>query len=159
MPTVAIPAGGNNFTNVTFVHSYGTFQIPNDVTHGEPAATDDNEIQGDDFLSAQFRHPIGDSGVLTFGPALKLSRIRDFGDPLNDFTYGEALNVLPPPFGNGGNPTDCASALRTANFTPTTCAFSLSDDKTAIDYILNGEYVRRFGRHEVRAGAVFDLTR
>ncbi len=36
--------------NVTFVHSYGTYQIPNDVNHGEPATTDDNETQEDSFF-------------------------------------------------------------------------------------------------------------
>ena len=111
-----LPLGLGNVANVTLIHSFQTFQIPNDVTHGEPAATDDNETQEDDFLSAQFRHPIGDSGVLTFGPALKVSRIRDFGDPANDFTYGEALNVLAPPFGNGGSPT----RLRRARCRPAT---------------------------------------
>jgi len=153
-----LPLGHGNVADITAIHSYQTFQIPNDVTYGEPAWTDDNEMQQDDFLSAQFRHPIGDSGVLTFGPAVKVSRIRDYGDPDGDFAYGEALNVLNPPFGNGGSPGDCAVALHTGNFAPTTCAFSLTDDKTAIDYILDGQYVRRTGRHEVRAGVIYDLT-
>jgi TonB dependent receptor/Carboxypeptidase regulatory-like domain len=156
---IALPAGGNNFTNVTFVHSYGTYQIPNDVNLGEPATTDDNETQEDTFLSLQFRHALGDTGGITFGPALKVSRIADFGDPANDFIYGEALNVTPPPFGNGGSPTDCANALKTGNFAPTTCAYSLSDSRTAIDYIAQADYSQRFGRHEVRAGLSYDLAR
>jgi|HubBroStandDraft_6_1064221.scaffolds.fasta_scaffold00089_16 hypothetical protein len=156
---VAIPAGGNNFTNVTFVHSYGTFQIPNDVNHGEPANTDDNETQDDTFLSLQFRHALGESGGITYGPALKVSRIDDFGDPTNDFIYGETLNVEPPPFGNGGTSTDCASAVKTGIFTPTTCAYSLTDTRTAIDYILQADYSQRRGPHEIRAGVSYDVAR
>jgi hypothetical protein len=156
---VAIPAGGNNFTNVTFVHSYGTYQIPNDVAHGEPAITNDNETQGDTFLSLQFRHALGDTGGITFGPAVKVSRIDDYGDPTNDFIYGETLNVAPPPFGNGGTPTGCADAVKTGIFAPTTCAYSLSDSRTAIDYILQGDYSQRFGRHDIRAGLAYDLAR
>ena len=70
---------------------------------GQPASTDDVETQEDLFTSVQFRHPIGDHGSLSFGPSYKRSRIRDFGDPSNDFTFGEA--------GNPGAPTDCANAL------------------------------------------------
>lgn len=156
---VAIPAGGNNFTNVTFVHSYGTYQIPNDVNHGQPATTDDNETQEDTFLSLQFRHAIGESGGITYGPAVKVSRIADFGDPTNDFIYGETLNVTPPPFGNGGSSTDCASALRTGNFAPTTCAYSLTDSRTAVDYIVQADYSRRLGAHDIRAGVSYDFSR
>ena len=78
---------GNDFLNVTSVHSYQTFQIPNDVASGEPASTDDNETQADWFTAVQFRHAIGDHGSLSFGPAYKQSRIRDFGDPQNDLTF------------------------------------------------------------------------
>ena len=106
-----LPGGGNNYTNVTFIHSHGTFQIPNDTQFGEPADTDDNETQEDTFLAVQFHHAIGDTGSFTFGPAFKSSKIQDFGDPNNDFIYGESLNVTPPPFGNGGTPTDCADAM------------------------------------------------
>ena len=156
---VAIPAGGNNFTNLTFVHSYGTFQIPNDVEHGEPATTDDNETQEDSFFSLQFRHALGDRGGITFGPALKVSHIVDYGDPVNDWIYGEALNVEPPPFGNGGTPADCPDAVKTGNFGPTTCGYSLADTRTAIDYIVQGDYSQRFGVHDVRAGVSYDLAR
>ena len=58
-----LPSGGNNFTNVTFINSHSTFQIPNDVDNGEPASTDDNETQADTFLAVQFHHPIGTTGV------------------------------------------------------------------------------------------------
>ncbi len=155
----AIPRGANNFTNITFIHSYDTFQIPNDVDGGEPANTDDNETQEDTFLSLQFRQTLGETGALTLGPALKISRIRDFADPTNDWAYGEALNLAPPPFGNGGTPTDCANALATGNFGPTTCGYSLSSDRTAIDYIFQADYSRQAGRHDIRAGIGYDAAR
>lgn len=154
-----LPAGGNSFTTITFVHSLGTFQIPNDVTYGEPATTDDNETQDDTLLSLQMHRALGDNAGFTFGPALKVSRIADFGDPVNDWIYGETLNVAPPPFGNGGQSNDCADALKTGNFLPTTCAYSLTDSRTATDYILQGDYSSQMGRHEIRVGASYDLTR
>src|SRR5581483_9715226 len=154
-----LPGGGSNFTNITFVHSHSTFQIPNDTDNGEPANTDDNETQDDTFLTLQFHHPIGNTGALTFGPAFKSSRIQDFGDPNNDFIYGEALNVEAPPFGNGGSPTDCANAISTGSFLPTTCAYSLADQRTAIDYILQADYMQSFGRHDIAAGVSYDLSR
>ncbi|MGH7727295.1 MAG: carboxypeptidase regulatory-like domain-containing protein, partial [Vulcanimicrobiaceae bacterium] len=156
-----LPAGGNNFTNVTFINSRSSFQIPNDVEGGEPAATDDSETQADTFLAVQFRHALGRDGSFAYGPAYKVSRIQDFGDPTNDFTYGEALNVEAPPYGNGGKPTDCADALTDpiVVYLPTTCAISLADQRTAIDYILQGDYHERFGRHTVAAGASYDLAR
>ena len=49
--------------------------------------------------------------------------------------------------------------MSTKNFAPTTCAYSLDDDKTSLDYILNGDLVQRFGKHEFRAGVGYDLTR
>src|SRR5665213_3402026 len=94
---------GPHFLNLTFSRSYQTYQIPNDVANGQPATTDDNETQEDLFTALQFRHPIGDHGSLSFGPSYKRSRIRDFGDANNDFTFGEA--------GNPGAPSDCANAL------------------------------------------------
>lgn len=155
---VAIPAGGNNFTNLTFVHSYGTYQIPNDVNYGEPATTDDNETQEDSLFILQFRRALGENAGITFGPAVKVSQIRDFGDPANDWTYGEALNVEPPPFGNGGSPNDCATALKGGNFSPTTCAYSLADSRTAVDYILQSDYSEQLGAHQLRAGVSYDLA-
>ena len=156
-----LPSGAKDFTNITFINSHSTFQIPDDVDNGEPGSTDDNETQADTFLSAQFHHLIGDTGVLTFGPAFKSSRIQDFGDPSNDFIYGEALNVEAPPYGNGGAPTDCATAITkpTGVYLPTTCAYSLSDTRTALDYLFQADYNQRFGRHTVDAGAEYDMTR
>lgn len=146
-----IPSGPNDFANVTLIHSYGTFQIPNDVDGGEPASTDDNETQEDSFLNVQFRHALGTTGALTFGPAIKISRIRDFGDPINDFAYGEATNI-----GNGGGPTDCSTAVSTGNYGVTTCGFSLADDRTALDYIVQTDYSQQLGRHNIRAGVAWD---
>jgi hypothetical protein len=161
-----LPAGGNNFTNLTFIRSNSTFQIPNDVDNGEPAETNDDETQNDTFLALQFHHAIGSTGVLTYGPAFKSSRIQDFGDPENDWIYGEALNVEAPPYGNGGQSTDCAQALLpngqpnpNVNYLPTTCAYSLADDRTALDYILQADYNQTFGKHTIAAGASWDLTR
>lgn len=136
------------------IHSYGTFEIPNDVDGGEPASTNDNESQEDSFLNLQFRHALGTTGALTFGPAVKVSRIRDFGDPSNDFAFGQAINI-----GNGGASTDCGTAVATGNYGPTTCGFSLADDRTALDYILQTDYAQQLGRHNVRAGAAWDGTK
>jgi TonB dependent receptor/Carboxypeptidase regulatory-like domain len=158
-----LPGGGNNYTNITFIHSHSTFEIPNDVQFGEPADTDDNETQEDTFLTVQFRHAIGDTGAFTFGPAFKSSRIQDFGDPNNDFIYGESLNVTPPPYGNGGASTDCANASvvgpENPMAFPTTCAYSLADERTAIDYIMQGDYTQNFGKHTIAAGGSYDLSR
>ncbi len=151
-----IPSGGHDFTNITLIHSYNTFEIPNDVDGGEPASTDDNETQDDSFVNVQFRHALGTTGALTFGPAVKVSRIRDFGDPANDFAYGEHINTTPAPIGNGGTPTDCATAVTTGNYGVTTCGFSLADDRTAIDYILQSDYAQQLGRHNLRAGVAWD---
>lgn len=151
---VTLPRGGNNFTDITLIHSYRSYQIPNDVNNGEPASTDDNEKQEDAFLNVQFRQALGSTGAFSFGPAFKISHIRDFGDPLNDFTYGQALNIA-----GGGTSTDCSTAVSTGNYGPGTCGFSPADDKTALDYILQSDYSQRFGRHEIRAGASYDGTR
>lgn len=148
-----IPAGKSDFVNVTFINSNSSYQIPNDVDGGEPATTTDVETQADTFLTAQYHHLLGDTGVVTFGPAFKSSRIADFGDPPNDFIYGEALNP--------GLPTDCANALTdpTVMYTPQTCAYSLFDTRTALDYIFQADYNQRFGKHTIAAGGEWDLTR
>jgi hypothetical protein len=160
---LTIPAGGNNFTNITFFNSYDTFQIPNDIAYGEPGDTDDNETQADTFLAVQFHHAIGTTGAFTYGPAYNVSRIADYGDPQNDWIYGESLNLTPPPFGNGGKPTDCADAFVVAPMNPTAfptmCGVSLADTRTALDYIMQGDYNQSFGNHTVAAGVSYDLTR
>lgn len=151
---VTLPGrSAGSFTDVSFTHSFRTYQIPNDVQNGEPATTHDNETQNDAFLALQVHRRLNANDAISYGPAFKFSRIRDFGDPNNDFAFGEALNL-----GNGGGPTDCADAVATGNFGPTTCGFSLNADKTAIDKILQTDFVHEASRHEVRAGLSYDLT-
>jgi hypothetical protein len=158
---------GPNFLNVTLSRSYQTYQIPNDVAGGQPAKTDNNEIQDDLFAALQFRHPIGDHGSFSFGPSYKRSRIRDFGDPSNDFTFGEAQNP--------GAPGDCANALASTGpvvngvvtspvanpgvaFVNGTCGFSLNGDRIAIDVGGNLDYENRSRNHTVAFGGIYDAT-
>ncbi|MBV8579896.1 MAG: TonB-dependent receptor [Candidatus Eremiobacteraeota bacterium] len=158
---------GQNFINFTVSRSYQTYQIPNDVAGGEPASSDDNETQEDLFSAIQFRHPIGDHGSLSFGPSYKRSRIRDFGDPSNDFAFGEANAP--------GNPGDCGAALSSTgpvvggvvtnpvanpnvNYANSTCAFSLNGDRTAIDVGGNLDYENRSAKHDVAFGGFYDAT-
>jgi hypothetical protein len=158
---------GPNFLNLTVSRSYQTYQIPNDVAGGQPANSDDDETQEDLFTSLQFRHPIGDHGSLSFGPSYKRSRIRDFGDPSNDFVFGEA--------GNPGAPTDCANALSSTgpvvhgvvtnpvpnpnvSYGNTTCGFSLNGDRSAIDVGGNLDYVNHSTKHEVAFGGIANAT-
>ncbi len=144
---------GNDYLNFTLSHAYRSYEIPNDIAGGQPATTDDNELQDDLFAALQFRHSIGSHGSLSFGPAFKRSRIRDVSDPANDFAYGEALNIAA-----GGAPSDCADALSTGVFTNATCAYSLFGDRTARDYRFNVDYALASRVHEVRAGTVFDAA-
>jgi hypothetical protein len=83
-----MPMAGEDYLNFTLSHSLQTFQIPNDLGGGQPASTDDNEVQNDTFAALQYRHAIGERGVLSFGPSYKRSNIVDFGDPQNDLAYG-----------------------------------------------------------------------
>jgi hypothetical protein len=158
-----LPAGGNNFTNITFFNTHDTFQIPNDIAYGEPGDTDDNETQADTFLAVQFHDAIGNTGAINWGPAYNESRIQDFGDPYNDWIYGESLNETPPPFGNGGTSTDCANAFVVAPMNPagfpTTCGVSLADQRTELDYIMQGDYTQIYGNHTLGAGVSYDLSR
>lgn len=141
---------GPNFLNLTVSRSYQTYQIPPDVAAGAPATIDDNQTQEDLFAAVQFRHPIGDHGSLSFGPSYKRSRIRDFGDPANDFAYGMALDP--------GAPSDCANALAGAAYGSGTCAYSLRDDRTAIDLGGNLDYQNQSAEHTVAFGAYYDAT-
>ena len=158
---------GKDYVNLTFSHTFGTYQIPPDVDGGAPASTDDNELQDDTFASVQYRHPIGDHGSLSFGPSYKRSRIADLGDPANDYAYGEAQNP--------GGPADCATALSSygpivdglvtapvANpnvaYSNATCGFSLTDSRTAIDVGGNLDYDNRSANHDIRFGGLYDAT-
>lgn len=148
-----MPVAGSDYINFTVSHSLQTFQIPNDVNGGEPASTDDNEIQNDTFAALQYRHAIGDRGVLSFGPSYKRSNILDYGDPQNDWIYGEAINIA-----NGGSPADCATAVKTGTFSPATCAYSLYGNSLATDSAFNIDYELRGGSHDFRTGADYDVT-
>lgn len=157
---VVAPRGSHDFTDLTVSHSFRSYQIPNDVNGGQPASTDDSEKQEDTFLNLQFRQHLGETGSLSFGPSIKISRIRDFGDPANDFTNGQALNSA-----NGGGALDCANAISSPSsivnpngYASSSCAFSLGDDKTSTDYRFQSDYVQRFGKHEVRAGGAYTYT-
>jgi hypothetical protein len=158
---------GNDYLNLTLSHAYHTYQIPNDVTGGQPASSDDNETQADLFGTLQYRHPIGDRGSFTFGPSYKRSTIRDFGDAANDFAYGRAQS--------SGAPTDCANALSgsgpvvngvvtnpVANpgvaFDNRACAFSLFGTRTAIDVGGVFDYNNRSTHHDIRFGGIYDAT-
>lgn len=148
---------GNDFLNFTASNSYHTYQIPNDVNGGEPATTDDNETQQDSFANLQFRHPISDHGSLSVGTFYKRSRIRDSGDPTNDFIYGAA----------NGSPTDCANGIvpngaggytQDPNYFNGSCGYSLFGDRTAIDVGGNLDYQNRSPHHTVAFGGLYDAT-
>ena len=162
---------GNDFVNLTLSHAYQTYQIPNDINGGEPALTNDAETQDDLIGALQYRHPIGDHGSLSFGPSYKRSRIRDLGDPSNDYIFGEA--------GNPGAATDCAQALTSYGpivngvvtapvgngainsgngYANGTCGFSLAASRTAIDVGGNVDYENRSTHHDIRFGALYDAT-
>ncbi len=157
----------SDFVNLTVSHAYQTYQIPNDINGGQPATTDDSETQDDLLAALQYRHPISDHGALSFGPSYKRSRIRDFGDPTNDYIYGEA--------GNPGAPTDCAQALLShgpvvngvvtdpvpnaaIDYSNATCGFSLFGDRTAVDVGANADYDNRSAHHDIKFGGLFDAT-
>jgi hypothetical protein len=117
------------------------------VAGGEPASTNDNEIQDDAFINVQYHHRLRTNGALVYGVAFKRSRIRGFNDPLNDFTYGEALNLA-----SGGAPSDCASGIVSA------CAYSLFSDRTARDVILTVDGSTAGKHHVLKYGATYDVT-
>jgi hypothetical protein len=151
--TLPFGKGGSNFVNLTLSHSYRTFQIPVATDNGQPASSDDNETQDDTFAALQFRQAIGDHGAMSFGGGYRRSQIRDFGDPLNDWIYGFALNAT-----NGGMPTDCFNALTITNYTNTTCANTLADHRTSNDYLLNFDYALSSRVHAIRWGASYDIS-
>ncbi|MGB8519609.1 MAG: TonB-dependent receptor [Candidatus Tumulicola sp.] len=142
----AVPFG-NDYANVTLIHSYQSFQIPNDVAGGEPAVTDDNETQSDSFLAAQVHHALASGGAFSYGLGYKQSRIRDFGDAPNDFTYGYNLNVAA-----GGSADDCSNGRVAA------CAYSLNADRAARDLIVNFDDLLDDRKHTIRYGASYDVT-
>ena len=144
---------GVNFLNVTLSHAFQTYQLPLDVLGGQPLSSDDNETQDDSFLAIQERDTIGDRGALSYGLGLKRSHIGDFGNPPNDWAYGEALNVAA-----GGRLTDCANALSISNFSATTCGYSLRGGRTASDQKLNADATLADGAHTIGWGGLYDAA-
>jgi hypothetical protein len=158
---------GTDFLNLTLTHNYGTYQVPPDVAGGASAYTDDNQTQDDTFAALEYRHPSLAGGLLSVGPFYKRSRIRDFGDPANDFAYGEAQNP--------GAPTDCANALLSTGpivggivtdpvanpavaYVNGSCGYSLFGDRTAIDVGGNLDLSFPSAHHDVRLGGLYDAT-
>ena len=147
---VALPAGGNNFTNLTFVHSFDTFQIPNDVAHGEPATTDDNETQDDTFLAFSSVTRMGDAGPLRLArrsrrPISRISGTR----PTTGFTARLSTRPAAVRKRRRGYRL-CGRSLAPGNPCPTTVRFSLSDTRTEIDYIVQSDYFTSSGRTRLR---------
>jgi hypothetical protein len=131
----------NDVLDVTFTHSFQTYQIPPDIANGASFAQDDNEKQEDYFGQIQYRHAIGDHGSFSFGPSVKHSQIFDFPDYANDIAYGEANAAA----------ADCAA-------NPQDCANSVYANRGSTDYRFNADYALRSPHHEIRAGSVYDLT-
>lgn len=148
---------GKDFLNLTVSNSYHTYQIPNDVNNGEPASTNDNETQADFFSNLQYRHPIGDHGSLSVGTFYKRSRIRDFGDPQNDFTFG-AANGSATDCANGITPNGAGGYTQDPNYANGACGYSLFGDRTAIDVGGNLDYVNRSPHHAIAFGGLYDAT-
>jgi carboxypeptidase family protein len=149
-----LPHGsGNDYLNVTLSHANQAYQIPIDVIGGQPPSSDDNERQDDSFVAVQERHAIGNRGSLSYGIGYKHSHIQDFGDPANDWTYGEALWIR-----NGGSPTDCANALTISNFANGTCGYSLFGDRVATDVKFNLDQSLAAGNHQIGWGGFYDAT-
>ena len=138
---------GNDLLIASLSSANQTFQIPNDVTGGQPATTDDNETQNDLFATLHFHHILRSDGEVSYSIALKRSRIRNFNDPTNDFIYGNALNLA-----NGGSPTDCANGIVSA------CGFSLASDRTATDIIASIDGTHRLKKHDLSYGTNYDAT-
>ncbi|MFN2461002.1 MAG: TonB-dependent receptor domain-containing protein [Candidatus Velthaea sp.] len=134
---LTLPHGGSDFVNLTLTHAFQTYQIPPDLSNGAAPRQDDNEHQDDLFASLQYRHAIGEHGSFSFGPSVKRSRITDFPDVANDIA------------GTGG--AGCANDV-------TACGFGVFADRTSVDVRLNADYALRSANHEVRAGAIYDVT-
>jgi hypothetical protein len=144
---------GNDFLNLTVSHALQTYELPVDVLGGAPPSTDDNESQDDLFAAVTARHALDDRGSVTYGFGYKNSRILDFGDPANDWTYGEALNLAA-----GGSPMDCANARTISNFTAGTCGYSLAARRDATDYKFNLDDSIASGPHQIGWGVLYDAA-
>jgi hypothetical protein len=139
---LSLPVNASDTLNFDAIHSLQTFQIPPDTANGVPAATDDNEYQGDTFLALQYRHAIGDHGSLQFGPSFTASNILDTNDLANDLAAGGP----PPPPGQ----------INCIDFT--NCIFSVFANRTARDYRFNLDYALKSSHHQIRAGGLYDAA-
>ncbi len=140
---VSEPVHRLDTVNLDVMNSLQTFQIPPDTRNGVPVNTDDNEIQGDTFLSLQYRHAVGDHGTLQFGPYLKTSSILDTNDLENDLAIGAAPPTPPSTF-NCHDFTDCN--------------FSVYANSFARDYGFNADYALQSPHHDVRFGGIYDAA-
>ncbi|MEO9170234.1 MAG: TonB-dependent receptor [Candidatus Baltobacteraceae bacterium] len=138
---------GNDYWNLTLSRAFQTFQLPNDVAGGEPASTDDNEMQTDFFGALQFHHALLGGGSLSYGVGYKRSQIRDFPDPENDFTYGINRNLMA-----GGQLADCRNGIVSA------CAYSLFSNRAARDVSFNVDNDIVSSKHDVRYGVTYGET-
>lgn len=133
---ISLPVNGADTINFDAIHSLQTFQIPPDVANGVPATTDDDEFQDDTFLALQYRHAIGERGVLQFGPSFKASSILDTNDPSNDLAAAQ-----------GAPCTDF-----------TDCVFSVYANRRALDSRFNIDFALQSGAHEIRSGLLYGVT-
>ena len=133
----SLPVHGTDLVNLDVMHTMQTFQIPVDVAHGVPDATDDNEYQNDTFVTLQYRHAIGDHGALSFGPSFRRSNLLDTNDPANDLA--------------GAAGTSCTD-FSDCNY------YSVFANRTSHDFRWTTDYALRSAKHEVRAGAIYDAS-
>ncbi len=77
----------DGYWNFTLTHALQTFQIPNDVSAGQPAATDDVETQNDLFGTLESTHMLRQGGSLRYGIGFKRSGIVDLPDQTLDLAY------------------------------------------------------------------------
>jgi hypothetical protein len=138
---MTLPANGSDSVNVDISHAYQSFQIPPDTSNGTPSWTDDVETQNDAFVSASYNHAVGTHGTLSFGPSLKISSIRDFGDPAGDFAAAAGDN--------------CSGAIPNA---PSSCLFSVYDHRLARDAGVFVAYTLMSPRHTIEIGSAYDAT-
>jgi len=152
-----LPLNSRDYLDFSATHSLRWYQISPDIASGAPAMTDDNEEQDESFVSVQMHHTLRTDGALTYGVAFNSSKIIDSNDPSNDFLYGENGNLAA-----GGASTDC-SGLATLTPSPNNtlngvCGFSVYANRLARDGIFNIDNVVRSAHHEVRWGAIEDVT-
>jgi hypothetical protein len=111
-----------------------TFQIPNDVPTANRPIPTTTKRKPDTFLAVQFHHAIGDTGAITWGPAINRRGFKTSAIRTNDFIYGESLNVRRRPrtataARRRTAPTRSSSVRTNPTGFPTMCAYSLADQR------------------------------